>query len=273
MKRAVALAAFVLVVLSASEVLAADPSIARVGWWTRSPSADAPEGGVVVGAAADGAESIAAIEVDLDGGADGVQLALAEAGGSLQDAASVLVCVTDDTWVPADGGDLADAPEPDCDESVAMVREDGTWQADVGALLEGRVDRVTLVLVPSPSATPIPGVLVPFEVELEQPVLTAPPSPTTSRPASPTPTTPRSTMTTPVTVSPPPAVTAPATTSTTVPEADPPSPTPAALGVEETRRIWRWGLWLRIVLAGALAGTAAGLARWKLVSRMQATTP
>jgi hypothetical protein len=113
-------------------------------------------------------------------------------------------------------------------------------------------------------------VLVPFEVELEPPVLSAPAAPTTSRPAeTPAPTTPRSTVTTPVTVSPPPAVTAPATTVVTAPAATPPSPTAAALGVEETRRIWRWGLWLRIVLVGALAGTVAGLARWKLVSRWQ----
>ena len=274
MRRAAALAALVLVALGAPEARAADPAIARVGWWTRSSSADAPDGGVVVGAAADGPESIAAIEVDLGDGADGVQLALAEAGGSLQDAASILVCVTDDAWAPADGGDLAEAPEPDCDEGVVMAREDGAWRADVDALLGGRAGLATLVLVPSPSPTPIPGVHVPFEVELERPVLTAAASPTTSRPAeTPAPATPRRTVTTPVSVSPPPAVTAPATTIATTPEAVPPSPIAAALGAEETRRIWRWGLWLRIVLAGTVAGTVAGFARSKLVSRWQTTAP
>ena len=271
---AVALAVVGLVVLATPDAHAADPSIARVGWWTRSSSATAPDGGVVVGTAADGPESVAAVEIDLGDGATDASIELVEADGSLQDAAAILVCVTDEPWEPADGGELADAPQPDCADGVPMARDEGTWRADVGALLAGRVDLATLMLVPAPSSTPIPGVVIPFEVELERPVLTSTATATTSMPPGP-PTTSGlgSPATTRVAVQPPPAITAPATTVATVPPPAPTSPTVAALGVEDVRRVWRWGLWLRIVLIGAVAGTVAGIGRWKLGSRWQMTAP
>ena len=265
-----------LLVLGAADARAADPSVERIGWWTRAASASAPAGGVVVGAAADGPESVAAVEVDVGSGVSDAAIALVEAGGSLQDVGSILVCVTGDPWVAADGGDLADAPRPDCEDASAMVREDGRWQADVGPLLAGRTDRVTLMLVPAAPPTPIPGALVPFEVELERPDLTATSTPDTSRPtvAPPSSSTPTFTPTTELAVPPAPPVSAPTTSIVTAPHpASSPTDLPVALGAEETRRVWRWGLWLRIVLAGALAGTVAGVARWKLVARWQTTAP
>ena len=272
---AVALAVVGLAVLGTPDAHAADPAIARVGWWTRSPSASAPDGGVVVGTAADGPESVAAIEIDLGDGATDASIELAEAGGSLQDAAAILVCGTDESWETADGGELAEAPQPDCADGVPLARdESGSWRADVGALLAGRTGLATLVLVPAPSPMPIPGVVVPFEVELEQPVLTSTATPTTSTPPGPRPTSGfGSPATSAVPVQPPPAITAPATTVDSAPEAAPTSPTVAALGVEDVRRVWRWGLWLRIVLVGTLAGVVAGVGRWKLISRWQTTAP
>lgn len=127
-----------------------------VGWWTRSPSQEAPEGGFAAAAAPDGTVTVSAVLVDL--GREGVSLATlraVETGGLGQAGASLQVCPTDDPWQPVSGGDLTDAPSPACDGSgVAFERdeESASWEADVTGMLDGRTGTATLMVVPGPAA-------------------------------------------------------------------------------------------------------------------------
>src|SRR3954447_13898011 len=73
----------------------ADVPIKQVGWWTRSPAPPTvPDGGVSVGAAADGDLTVAAVQIDAGGGASGANLHLVETNGGGQ-LAGLQVCSAD----------------------------------------------------------------------------------------------------------------------------------------------------------------------------------
>jgi hypothetical protein len=151
-RRGVAVAALASIALGVAlpSVASADVPVSQVGWWTRSPQPQSvPEGGIAVGAAPDGALTVAAVLVDAGDGASGSQLRLVETDGT-GPIATVQVCPTVATWSAAAGGPMEDAPEGQCDAGVAMTRgEDGTWVADVQPLLDGKTGDVGLLVAPA----------------------------------------------------------------------------------------------------------------------------
>lgn len=163
----------------------ADAAVVAVGWWTRSPAASAPEGGMTVGGAPDGPTSVAAVRLDLGAGVSSVTVTALEAGG-LPDAATVRVCAASDAWSAADGGALEDAPEINCTVAVAFGRgDDGQWSADVTALVADRAGTVSLGFVAGGTGGDNPLTVAPFEVQFERPAVDSVPSnPTTSSPTS-----------------------------------------------------------------------------------------
>lgn len=271
-----ALAAVVVVGLlgSGASGAAAAPPVVAVGWWTSNPAATAPEGGVAVGWGAGSATTVAAVRVDLGGGARRLVLELPE--DSVVGAVSgVAVCVTADTWAPAAGGPLEDAPATECPSDAAVLRADGgTWTADVTGLVAGRTGTVSFAVVPD-------GGTLPWEVRFGEPAarLTPVPPATTTTTTSPTTTT----TAAPAVVSPPPAApppprtpltsaptTAPppTTTTTTVALADrdmtPQVSEQVALAAtdEPGRDRATAGQAVTYALIGILVGAAVGLGHW-----------
>ena len=155
--------------LSAAPARAAD-AIVDVGWWTRSPSQTAPDGGFAVAVAPDGPVTVAALRVTLDGLAT-ASVEAVETGGLNQAGAFLQACPTADPWEPVEGGALDVAPEADCAAgSVALVRDAGArrWRADLGPLVEGDVLSVVIVAGEAPEG----GLTAPvFDVRLAAPVV------------------------------------------------------------------------------------------------------
>ena len=172
--RLVAVAALVALSLTmdASPAAAQSASVAEVGWWTRNPAASAPEGGLDVGAAPDGAMSVGAIGVTGTGSVRKALLFFSETGGVQQDGAALQVCSTPNTWKAGAAQPFAEAPQAECDTSgVELKRNASTssWSADVTTFLfdledEGRVD---LMIVPDGTGTVPLG----FDVKLGAPQL------------------------------------------------------------------------------------------------------
>lgn len=163
----VALAA--LVVVGLARPGEAEPA-RSVGWWTRQPAASAPDGGFAVGAAPDGALSVAAVGLPLD--TQAVALTATESESLNGATASLAVCPTDPNWTAVAGGALADAPEPQCDEgSVALVRgDDGTWRADLTPLTSSAAVQAVIIVPVAPTG-PVPLTLA-YTVSFEAPDLT-----------------------------------------------------------------------------------------------------
>jgi hypothetical protein len=160
--------------------------ISGVGWWTSSPAASAPAGGIAVQAGPNGSTvSQAAVEVTTSTSSiDKAVLVLTEEGGVQAASAALQVCPTPNAWEPAEKGDAADAPKPECDRGKAPLTRDGataTWSADVRSLLldaeEG--DEVSLMIVPAGAG----AVPVGFEVRFQKPVLDATGGASTSSPS------------------------------------------------------------------------------------------
>lgn len=153
----------------------ADPTITAVGWWTRSPLAGAPEGGIAVSSAPDGPVTVAAVSLDLgEGGVTAAALEAVEVGGVAQSLATAMVCATPPGWAPAAGAPLEQAPHPACEAgSVPFTRNEAssTWRADLGALLLGKTGAVAVMVVPAPGGAPL------YEVRLARPTLAAVPAP------------------------------------------------------------------------------------------------
>jgi hypothetical protein len=150
--------------------------ISGVGWWSSSPAASAPAGGIAVQAGPNGSTvSQAAVEVTTSTSSiDKAVLVLTEEGGVQAASAALQVCPTPNAWEPAEKGAAADAPKPECDRGKAPLTRDGataTWSADVRSLLldaeEG--DEVSLMIVPAGAG----AVPVGFEVRFQKPVLDA----------------------------------------------------------------------------------------------------
>lgn len=147
----------VVLALAFPSAAGAEVPVSQVGWWTRSPSKPAvPEGGISVAAAPDGDLTVGAIVIDAgDGGASGASVRLVEASGAAgAEVAAIQVCPTSSSWAPVAGGALAEAPKDECETaSVTMTRgADGTWTADVQALVDGRTGDVGLIVKPAAGA-------------------------------------------------------------------------------------------------------------------------
>lgn len=265
---------------------AAATAVAEVGWWTSSPFADAPEGGVAVGEAPNGPTTVAAVRLDLGAGVSTARLQLDEAGGFAQEVAAVAVCRGEDGWTAAAGGDLAQAPEPRCAESPPSLEpgeDGGVWTVDVKPLVGEATGLVTIMLVPGESPDPSGTVGLGWEVQFERPALDAT---EVARPTASTTTTTTATasgVTTSTTAparpaarSPRPAapvVTSPpttATTTTTLPSEDggdevAAQPVLAPGGEPDDRP---WGQLALFVLLSALVGTGAGAIRQLVDTRL-----
>lgn len=159
-RSAFALGALLVVLIGSTAPADAAVPVSTVGWWTRSPSATAPDGGIAVGEAPDGNLSVAAIRIGTGGGATDVKLTLTESGGEAQEAASLQVCTTADSWNSAAGDDIGLAPRPECpSEPVLLTRDSaGIWTADVNSLVAGKTGDVALMIVPGPAPAAVPGV-------------------------------------------------------------------------------------------------------------------
>lgn len=179
MRRVAATAAVVLLVLLAIPTRASAATATEVGWWSSSPVASAPEGGVAVQAAPDGsAISVAAVRVALTGRTlTSAALTMAEAGGVGASNAALRVCRSSNSWRPASPGPLDDAPMPECANGQAKLERNPTtavWAADVRGLLQQTSgSTVSLVILPA-SAGAVP---VGFEVQLTRPEVRAEISP------------------------------------------------------------------------------------------------
>jgi hypothetical protein len=134
----------------------ADVPVTQVGWWTRSPTPPTvPDGGISVAAAPDGELTVGAVLIDTGGGASGTSLRLVEGtGGAGAELAAIQVCPTSASWTPVAGGAMADAPKDECDTAtVPMTRgDDGTWTADVQALVDGKTGNIGLIVKPASDA-------------------------------------------------------------------------------------------------------------------------
>lgn len=149
--------------------------VTQTGWWTRSPAPPTvPDGGLAVGVAPDGNVSVGAIKLDTAGGATSAKVTLKESDGQGQQAASLQVCTTNDEWNGAKGDDLATAPRATCPEKPVLLtrNDDGTWTADVASLIASQSGEVSIMIVPAPSAAPVPGVQTgAFQVSFDKPVV------------------------------------------------------------------------------------------------------
>ncbi|MEN3271587.1 MAG: hypothetical protein V7636_348 [Actinomycetota bacterium] len=150
--------------------------VSKVGWWTRSPSPPTvPEGGLSVGVAPDGNLSVAAIGLDTAGGAAQAKVTLKETSDSQgAQAASLQICTTNDEWSAESGGDITTAPRPTCSQDPLLLKraDDGTWTADVASLIASQSGEVSIMIVPAPSAAPVPGVqTAAYQVSFDKPAV------------------------------------------------------------------------------------------------------
>lgn len=114
--------------------------VAAVSWWSRQPGAAAqPAGGFQIADGIDGAESAAAIRVEVPE-AQGLKatLVLAEAASSIAPtAAGIRVCTTSGGWPAANPGPYAQLPKADCSHPVTLRRSGSPpqWTGDVTSML------------------------------------------------------------------------------------------------------------------------------------------
>ena len=182
MRRVLVFAVLVLLALVHVPTAASAASITGVGWWTRSPAASAPEGGIAVSNAPDGPVSVAAVRVDL--GTTGVSsgtITLPQSGGAAPAGAQLVVCVTGNGWSADAPGAIADAPATTCDgTSTALVANGTTWTANVGDLIGESTGVMAFAVVPSTGSSGI------WELQFATPTFkgTARSSSSSSSPAS-----------------------------------------------------------------------------------------
>ncbi len=156
--------------LSDAPPAAAAEPVVEVGWWTRSPSQSAPEGGFAVAAGPDGPATVAAIRVT-SSGLSSVSVVAVETGGLNQGLAAVQACTTTVTWAPTAAGELAEAPEADCEAgSVDFTRDAGAmrWAGDLTPLI--RDGALSVVLVPGEASG---AAVIGFDVQFAVPQVAA----------------------------------------------------------------------------------------------------
>ena len=276
------------IVLAAVVLAVAPPASATVtatGWWTRSPTASAPEGGVAVANAPDGPLTVAAVAVDLGDGVSSATLTLEQTGGAAPAGSQIVVCALSSTFTAAAGGPMEEAPATTCDRaSVPLTASDTTWRANVGELVGDRSGTVALAIVP------VAGSVSLWDLQFDRPsVATTPAAGSSSPSADPFPT---ATTTAPrpspapnqsppaaFAVPQPPSVGAPATTvpveeeMTTTTEAGianlavgAPTSAGSAGGAGEGRPI---GQAISMVLIAAVVGVGAGVAHRVAAARLR----
>lgn len=229
-RAAAALAAVGTVLMGIAAPSAADVAIVETAWWSDSPTASAPEGGLVVGASMTGTSSVGAIRVGVGRGVRSATLTLVETGGRNQDAGGIQACVAADDWSAGPGGSLDDAPEWSCvDPPIELTRDGGRWTADVTPLLAGRSGAASIMVVPADDLDLTATLGLGFEAQFGRPALQA----TEEPPPAPLPS---STSTTAPPAAPPPAVAPPTPGPTPQPRpAQPPAfDTPGAPATVET---------------------------------------
>lgn len=191
MRRAlVGVALLVLVQLHAPS--ASSATVTAVGWWTRSPAASAPEGGLTVANAPDGPVSVAALRIDV--GSAGVSrgtLTLPQSGGTAPGGAQLVACVVGDGWTAEPAGALGDAPATVCTgTAAALTVDDASWTADVSDLIGDARGSVSLGIVPAAGTAGL------WDLQFDAPVFqgtaaagSSPPPTTAARAPQTTPTT------------------------------------------------------------------------------------
>lgn len=223
-------AAVLFVVAIAAQGASDIARLGNVGWWTKRPAAQPIPGptSFEVASGPDGAESVAALRILIDGSVTKATLVLTEVpnmGTATINVPKVEVCITDTPWVlKTNPAAFADAPTPACDKARAPLARDqaGTWTADVTSMLAGSRSEVSVMVVPAPDTTlPVPPTFIvdiatsrvdtegqPDVVPTTAPAVVAPPvspsgpSQLPTRPSSPIATTPTVAPPTPTTAAP-----------------------------------------------------------------------
>jgi len=130
----------------------AAPSVTATGWWSRSPIASAPAGGLAVGRAPDGPTSVAAIRLQLGSGVTKAVIELDEVGATGSEIGAVVACGASNDWEAVERGALGDAPRTDCSasptEDVTRDASTLTWSVDVTELVAGKTGEVSIALIP-----------------------------------------------------------------------------------------------------------------------------
>lgn len=150
----------------------ADVPVSAVGWWTNAAvKPSPPKGGIAVSLDPTGSTSTAAIRINTgSGGVSRATLQLTEAGGDGQQVASLEACPTDNSWKPADGGSLSDAPKASCATKVDLARSaSGVWQGDIYPLLSGSTGSVSIAIVPGSPPSGLPAGV--FQLDFQPPVV------------------------------------------------------------------------------------------------------
>lgn len=185
MRRLLVAAMLVLLALALTLVhvpTASAASVTGVGWWSRSPAASAPEGGIAVSNAPDGPVSVAALRVDLgDTGVTSGTLTLPQVGGAAPAGAQIAICVIGDGWEAEAGGAMEAAPATTCDgTSTALVANGESWTASVTDLIGESKGTVAFAVVPTTGSSGI------WELQFDKPAFqgTARSSSSGSGPAS-----------------------------------------------------------------------------------------
>lgn len=146
--------------------------VSAVGWWTNAAvKPSPPKGGIAVSLDPSGSTSVAAIRIDT--GAAGVSqasLQLTEAGGEGQQVATVEACPASDSWTPADGGTISDAPKASCATKVDLTRSaSGVWTGNIYPLLSGKTGLVSIAVLPGPPPSGLPAGV--FQLDFQPPVV------------------------------------------------------------------------------------------------------
>src|SRR3954451_8858037 len=81
------------------QAASADVPVSAVSWWTQSPAPPTvPDGGISVATGPGGRISVAAVKLDIGGGATTATLTLDESDGQGQQAAAIQACATTNDW-------------------------------------------------------------------------------------------------------------------------------------------------------------------------------
>ena len=162
------------VALLASTPTASAAKRGPVGWWTRSPAASAPDGGITVGNAPDGPVSVAAIEVDLEDGVSSASISFAQTGGAAPTSAQLVACIIASGFGSVQGGPIEEAPTTTCSSTQAAVTSaDGTtWKVDISDLVGDRAGTVGVAIVPATGASGL------WDLQFDKPALQATAAPT-----------------------------------------------------------------------------------------------
>lgn len=134
----------------------ASVTVSAVGWWTSSAAPpSAPSGGVAISNDPSGS-SVAALRIDVGGGASSATLKLVETANQVDKTAAMQVCGAANNWVPASGGAFAQAPADTCSAgSVVLAQQtDGSWTADIHQLLAGQTGSASVIVKPAANAAP-----------------------------------------------------------------------------------------------------------------------